>query len=170
MRPTFKPDSSLNPDASRRSIPQSNGSAETGDAEKSEKRKRSREKEKKRLAPAKESGEKIIIEDNEVKEKDEYAILTNIIHQEWSDLSVKEHKSLKNLKTENLRDHMTDAELIFTALAELSTRQIAETMETKGLKENKIPWINPASPSSHWSIPFNKYLFSSYPFCCKDCY
>jgi len=77
--------------------------------------------------------------DNEVKEKDEYAILTNIIHQEWSDLSVKEHKSLKNLKTENLRDHMTDAELVFTALAELSTRQIAETMETKGLEENKIP-------------------------------
>jgi hypothetical protein len=77
--------------------------------------------------------------DNEVKEQDEYAILTNIIHQEWSDLSVKQHKSLKNLKTENLRDHMTDAELVFTALAELSTRQIAETMETKGLEENKIP-------------------------------
>ncbi len=77
--------------------------------------------------------------DNEVKEQDEYAILTNTIHQEWSDLSVKEHKSLKNLKTENLRDHMTDAELVFTALAELSTRQIAETMETKGLEENKIP-------------------------------
>ncbi len=78
-------------------------------------------------------------EDNEVKEKNEYAILTNIIHQEWSDLSVKKHKSLKNLKTENLRDHMTDAELVFTALAELSTRQIAETMEAKGLEENKIP-------------------------------
>ncbi|HBV58104.1 MAG TPA: hypothetical protein DEB73_02495 [Candidatus Magasanikbacteria bacterium] len=77
--------------------------------------------------------------DNEVEEKDEYAILTNIIHQEWSDLSVKQHKSLKNLKTENLRDHMSDAELVFTALAELSTRQIAETMETKGLEENKIP-------------------------------
>ena len=77
--------------------------------------------------------------DNEVSQKDEYAILTNIIHEEWSDLSVKEHKSLKNLKTENLRDHMTDAELVFTALAELSTRQIAETMETKGLEENKIP-------------------------------
>ncbi len=46
---------------------------------------------------------------------------------------------MKNLKTENLRDHMTDAELVFTALAELSTRQIAETMETKGLEENKIP-------------------------------
>lgn len=76
---------------------------------------------------------------NEVKEKDEYAILTNLIHQEWSDLSIKEHKNLKKLKTENLRDHMSDAELVFTALAELSTRQIAETMETKGLEENKIP-------------------------------
>ncbi|MFA6437069.1 MAG: Bro-N domain-containing protein [Candidatus Paceibacterota bacterium] len=77
--------------------------------------------------------------DNEVKKQDEYAILTNIIHEEWSDLSVKEHKNLKRLKTENLRDHMTDAELVFTALAELSTRQIAETMETRGLEENKIP-------------------------------
>ena len=76
---------------------------------------------------------------NEVKEQDEYAILTNIIHEEWSGLSVKDHKSLKDLKTENLRDHMSDAELVFTALAELSTRQIAETMETKGLEENKIP-------------------------------
>jgi hypothetical protein len=77
--------------------------------------------------------------DNKVKEQDEYAILTNIIHQEWSDLSVKEHKKLKKLKTQNLRDHMSDAELIFTALAELSTRQIAETMETKGLEKNKTP-------------------------------
>jgi len=76
---------------------------------------------------------------NEVKEKEEYAILTNIIHQEWSNITVKEHKNLKNLKRENLRDHMTDAELVFTALAELSTRQIAETMKTKGLEENKIP-------------------------------
>jgi len=76
---------------------------------------------------------------HEVKKQDEYAILTNIIHEEWSDLSVKQHKQLKNLKTENLRDHMTEAELIFTALAELSTREIAENMETKGLEENKIP-------------------------------
>jgi hypothetical protein len=76
---------------------------------------------------------------NEVKERDEYAILTNIIHEEWSDLTVKGHKNLKKLERENLRDHMSDAELVFTALAELSTRQIAETMETKGLEENKIP-------------------------------
>ncbi len=74
------------------------------------------------------------------KEK-EYAILTNIIHQEWSDISVKEHKKLKGLKTQNLRDHMTEAELIFTALAELSTRQIAETTEAKGMDENKTAGV-----------------------------
>lgn len=76
---------------------------------------------------------------HEVKKEDEYAILTNIIHEEWSDLSVRDHKALKHLKTENLRDHMTDAELVFTALAELSTRQIAETMRSEGLEENKLP-------------------------------
>jgi hypothetical protein len=76
---------------------------------------------------------------NEVKKGDEIAILTNIIHKEWSDLTVKDHRSLKGLKTQNLRDHMNEAELIFTALAELSTRQIAESTFAKGLKENKIP-------------------------------
>ena len=71
----------------------------------------------------------------------EFAILTNIIHQEWSDISITQHKKLKNLKTQNLRDHMSEEELIFTALAELSTRKIAETEQTKGLEENKIPAI-----------------------------
>jgi hypothetical protein len=51
-------------------------------------------------------------------------------------LSVKQHKDLKGLKQQNLRDHMSEAELIFTALAELSTRQIAETDKAKGLKQN----------------------------------
>ena len=77
--------------------------------------------------------------EHEVTKQDEYAILTNIIHEEWSDLSVKEHKSLKGLRTENLRDHMSDAELVFSALAELSSRQIAESIQSRGLKENKIP-------------------------------
>ena len=79
--------------------------------------------------------------ENEVKKGEEFAILTNIIHQEWSDLSVRDHKNIKGLKTQNLRDHMSDAELIFTALAELSTRQIAETMKSKGLEQNKLPAI-----------------------------
>ena len=76
--------------------------------------------------------------DHEITESEEFAILTNIIHQEWSGLSVKEHKELKGLKSQNLRDHMSEAELIFTALAELSTRQIAESQNATGMDENKI--------------------------------
>jgi len=76
--------------------------------------------------------------DHEIKEGDEFAILTNIIHQEWAEISVKEHKNIKGLKTQNLRDHMSEAELIFTALAELSTRQIAETMNATGMPKNTI--------------------------------
>lgn len=71
-----------------------------------------------------------------IKEQDEFAMLTNIIHKEWTDLTVKQHKQLKGLKSQNLRDHMSEAELIFTALAELSTRQIAQSEEAKGLSEN----------------------------------
>ena len=74
--------------------------------------------------------------DSGVERADEFALLTNIIHQEWTGLTVKKHKDLKGLKSQNLRDHMSEAELIFTALAELSTRQIAETDEAKGLAEN----------------------------------
>ena len=73
-----------------------------------------------------------------VEKADEFALLTNIIHQEWTGLTVKKHKNLKGLKSQNLRDHMSEAELIFTALAELSTRQIAETEEAKGLQQNAI--------------------------------
>jgi hypothetical protein len=75
-------------------------------------------------------------QDHEIKDEDEYAILTNIIHREWSGVSVKKHKTIKGLKTQNLRDHMSEAELIFTALAELSTRQIAESVEATGMAEN----------------------------------
>ena len=74
---------------------------------------------------------------HDIKKGDEYAILTNLIHQEWSGVSVAGHKQIKGLKTENLRDHMSEAELIFTALAELSTRQIAASVNATGLPENK---------------------------------
>jgi len=73
---------------------------------------------------------------HEITKEDEYAILTNIIHQEWSGVSVKKHKEIKGIKTQNLRDHMSEAELIFTALAELSTRQIAESVNATGMVEN----------------------------------
>ena len=74
---------------------------------------------------------------HEIKQGEEFAILTNIIHQEWAEVSVKDHKNLKGLQDQNLRDHMSEAELIFTALAELSTRQMAENIEATGLIENK---------------------------------
>jgi hypothetical protein len=74
--------------------------------------------------------------ENGVTQNDEFAFLTNIIHQEWTGLSVQEHKKIKGLKSQNLRDHMSEAELLFTALTELSTRQIAEADEAKELPEN----------------------------------
>ena len=75
---------------------------------------------------------------HDIKQGEEYAILTNIIHQEWSGVGVTAHKNLKGLKTQNLRDHMSEAELIFTALAELSTRQIAESGAATGMAENQV--------------------------------
>mgnify|MGYP002851792310 FL=1 len=73
-----------------------------------------------------------------VTKSDDFAMLTNVIHQEWSDLSVAQHKKLKGLEHENLREHMSEAELLFTALAELSTRQIAEKDKAEGVQENKV--------------------------------
>jgi len=73
---------------------------------------------------------------HEIKGEAAFAFLTNLIHQEWSGVSVKKHKAIKGLKTQNLRDHMSEAELIFTALAELSTRQIAESVGATGMIEN----------------------------------
>ncbi len=75
---------------------------------------------------------------HDIKKGDEFAILTNVIHQEWSGVTVRDHKAIKSLKSQNLRDHMNEAELIFTALAELSTRQIAETDDATGMDENKV--------------------------------
>jgi DNA-damage-inducible protein D len=76
--------------------------------------------------------------ENGVAERNEFAILTNIIHEEWSDVTVGQHKKLKGLKNQNLRDHMSEAELVFTALAELSTRNTAEKDSAIGFPENAV--------------------------------
>ena len=75
---------------------------------------------------------------HEVKEGAEFAELTDVIHVEWTGLTTKEHKNLKGLKRQNLRDNMTEAELIFTALAELSTNHIAKAQNAVGLEPNKV--------------------------------
>ncbi len=76
--------------------------------------------------------------DHGVSKDIDYAKLTDIIHREWSGVSVKDHKQLKNLKGHNLRDHMSEAEILFTSLAELSTRQVAETDLAEGYDENAV--------------------------------
>lgn len=73
-----------------------------------------------------------------VEEDLEYAKLTDIIHQEWANMTTSGHKQLKGLKGHNLRDHMTDEELLFTALAEMSTRGIAEKDKAKGFGKNAV--------------------------------
>lgn len=76
--------------------------------------------------------------EHEVSEEDEFARLTNIIHREWSGVTIKAHKKIKDLKNHNLRDNMTEAELIFTTLAELSTRQVAKKDKAEGYDENSV--------------------------------
>jgi DNA-damage-inducible protein D len=76
--------------------------------------------------------------EHDIQKGSEFAILTNIIHQEWTGVSVAQHKDMKGLQSHNLRDHMSEAELIFTALAELSTRQIAENVAATGMPQNKV--------------------------------
>ena len=65
----------------------------------------------------------------------DFAILTNILTQAWSGYSVKEYKNLKGLKKENLRDNMTNMELVLNMLAETSSTEISKSKKAKGFKE-----------------------------------
>lgn len=70
------------------------------------------------------------------KEKD-YAILTNELTKAWSGLSVREYKDLKGLKKENLRDNMTDIELVLNMLAEVSTKAISQAKQPTSFGQSK---------------------------------
>jgi hypothetical protein len=72
-----------------------------------------------------------------VKEGLEFAILTNLMTQEWAGRTIKEYKALKGLKKENLRDNMTSLELALNILAETSTTELSKTHNPKDLIENK---------------------------------
>ena len=67
----------------------------------------------------------------------EYAILTDEITKAWADRSVKDYKKLKGLKKENLRDNMSNLELVLNMLAEASTTEISKEKQPEGLDENK---------------------------------
>lgn len=66
----------------------------------------------------------------------QFATLTDIIYQTWSDMTAKEYKQFKGLKKENLRDNMTNKELILNMLAELSTKEISEANNPETFKEH----------------------------------
>ena len=72
-----------------------------------------------------------------VKKGEEYAILTDEITKAWSGLSVKEYKKHKDLKKENLRDNMTNLELVLNMLAEATTTEISKEKQPKTFAENK---------------------------------
>lgn len=67
----------------------------------------------------------------------EFAILTNDIYKEWSGMSASEYKDFKNIRKENLRDNMTDLEVLLTDIGETATRELAKTYKPQGLSENK---------------------------------
>lgn len=73
-----------------------------------------------------------------VKEQIEYAILTAEISKATFGLTPSEYKKMKGLKSQNLRDHMTDLELIFSMLGEASTTKVTRAKNAKGFNENKV--------------------------------
>lgn len=73
-----------------------------------------------------------------VKKGQEYAILTDEITKAWSGISTKQYKQLKDLKKENLRDHMTNLELVLNMLAEATTTEISKKKAPKTFNESKI--------------------------------
>lgn len=75
-------------------------------------------------------------QDNGITKNVEYAILTNQIYKEWSGMTASEYKKYKGIRKENLRDNMTDIEVILTDLGEVATREIAKEEHPQGLSEN----------------------------------
>ena len=77
-------------------------------------------------------------ENRGVKKGQGFGSLTDIITQAWSGKTVKQYKQHKNLKKENLRDNMTNLELVLNMLAEATTTEISKEKKPKGLNENKV--------------------------------
>lgn len=72
-----------------------------------------------------------------LQEVPEFAFLTDVIYKTWAGKSAKEYKQYKGLKKENLRDNMTNKELVMSMLAELSTKEISEAVQPESLKDHE---------------------------------
>lgn len=75
--------------------------------------------------------------ENGVTEEVEYAILTNEIYKEWSGMTAQKYKEYKGLRKENLRDNMSDLEILLADIGEITTRELAKVHKPYGLDENK---------------------------------
>jgi hypothetical protein len=75
---------------------------------------------------------------NGLQEGVQFATLTDIIYQTWSDMTAREYKRFKGLKKENLRDNMTNKELVLNMLAELSTKEISENRNPETFSEHML--------------------------------
>ena len=75
--------------------------------------------------------------DNGVTKEVEYAILTNEIYKKWSDMTAKDYKVYKGLRKENLRDNMSDLEVLLADIGETTTRELAKEHKPYGLEQNK---------------------------------
>ena len=96
-----------------------------------------------------------------VKKGIEYAILTNEITKAWAGLSTKEYKKFKELKKENLRDNMTNLELVLNMLAETSTTELSKKQKPKTLGENKLVARKGGSVAGKARIDLEKKLGES---------
>lgn len=76
-------------------------------------------------------------EDRGIQKGREFAILTEEITKAWSGMSTREYKQVKSLKKENLRDHMTNMELVLNMLAEVTTTEISKQKQPQGFEENR---------------------------------
>lgn len=72
-----------------------------------------------------------------LQEGPEFAFLTDVIYKTWAGKTAKEYKQHKGLKKENLRDNMTNKELVMSMLAELSTKEISEAVQPESLKDHE---------------------------------
>ena len=75
--------------------------------------------------------------ENGINQNYEYAVLTNEIYQEWSEMKASQYKEYKGIRKESLRDNMTDIEVALTDLGEIATRELAKEHKPYGLKENR---------------------------------
>jgi len=91
----------------------------------------------------------------------EFAILTNTLTEAWAGKSIKEYKKLKGLKTENLRDNMSNIELVLNMLAEASTTEISKTQQPQGFEENKSVAQKGGNTAKQARIELEKQLGNS---------